>query len=600
MLVDKIIEKLLIIFLRINLINLNEKEKIDYIKETIRIKFDLKEELPEEFYQYQLNKINNKDYRIFRYNTINELIDEYKQDSLYVKGLEHFISYNQYIKISFKYIRQIRALLKEKLDKCRENQLDDLYKEELQYKLSRQTQFLEDECTILAYLMYISIGLNNSINLLKDKYGEISFKTVGYFFYSMFLKNVEINNKLPIINEAYLHFIFGDNPNNSLMQEILSGKYRQIYLNFAFLYHNFSRYQQTFKGKLTKKRIEELLSERYLKDNPFYPEFSSDVVGDIVISNKNLDCSAKDVKKEYYAYYDENMAKQYKSSISQMHFKYDEYYLDILAKSDPLNLVMGYRTNNCFRLNGEASILFMKALKSKHYRIISISTTQEENVAMVLLARNGNCLIIQGIEISKSHQNYESQKEIYEVLKKTMKDLMDYMNASSDEINAVVIGCSNKFVSEFNQNLLPFRVPPIKDNEFQYYYDGFHFPQCLLHLRDNESINSIQLYEPLKEYLDDRQEILYWANEYPYDSLTKSFINQRLFAISCKCNTQQKRIAKCMNKEIKEIYCNVDWYLIVFIDGDTEGTYLEYDYRAKEEYDLYLSKVNGEYLRLKK
>lgn len=49
----------------------------------------------------------------------------------------------------------------------------------------------------------------------------------------------------------------------------------------------------------------------------------------------------------------------------------------------------------------------------------------------------------------------------------------------------------------------------------------------------------------------------------------------------------------------KEIYCNTDWYLIVFEDGEIEGVYLENDPRAKEEYEFYLYQFKDHIYKLK-
>ena len=177
-----------------------------------------------------------------------------------------------------------------------------------------------------------------------------------------------------------------------------------------------------------------------------------------------------------------------------------------------------------------------------------------------------------------------------------MKQLMNEMNENKDEIVATIIGCSNANVSDFNSKFLPFRVTPILDkDQFSTYYDGFHFPQCLISVKENTSLSDIKLFTPTFEYFDQREEVLYLkSNDYSY---VRDLVNQRLMAISYFADTQMRRIRRQSMYEVKEIYCNADWYLIVFENGEIEGTYLNKDPRAKEEYEFYLCRVKNSKLK---
>ena len=173
---------------------------------------------------------------------------------------------------------------------------------------------------------------------------------------------------------------------------------------------------------------------------------------------------------------------------------------------------------------------------------------------------------------------------------------MNEMNEKGDFIVATMIGCSNSNVSDFNSKFLPFRVTPILNgDQFSTYYDGFHFPQCLISMKENTSLGDIKLFTPTFEYLDQRDEVLCLKpNDYSY---VRNLVNQRLMAISYFADTQMRRIRMQSVHEAKEIYCNSDWYLIVFEDGEVEGTYLDKDPRAKEEYESYFSQVKNSKLK---
>lgn len=300
------------------------------------------------------------------------------------------------------------------------------------------------------------------------------------------------------------------------------------------------------------------------------------------------DYSQSEIEKQNIAFYEENIKNQIVSSIPQISFIQDDMICEVLAKNDPKILVMGYRTNNCYRFNGEASILFRKSIKSKHMRLVSVSTTEKKDIAMMLLARNGNVLVGQGIEISKSYQTKEYREKIYYALKNTMKKIMDEMNKEEDDIVATIIGNSNANVSEFNSNCLSFRVTPILEvNPFQEFYNGFNHYQYLLDLKQGCTLKDIKLYTPTKEYYDKRDEVLYWVKEEEHFLE----IEKRLFSIDAIANTGIKRIQEQLNNKRIAVYCNTDWYIILFEDGEIESTCLDIDPRAKEEYNTYLEMV---------
>lgn len=235
----------------------------------------------------------------------------------------------------------------------------------------------------------------------------------------------------------------------------------------------------------------------------------------------------------------------------------------MLKKSDPKILVMGYRTNNCFRINGDALVLFKKSAMNKHMRVISVSTKERRDIAMMLLFRNGNVLVGQGIEISKSFQNKEYREKIYNALKSTLKEMMNYMNLNNDEIVATIIGNSNANVMEFNDNVLSFRVKPILDDEGKY-YDGFNHYQYLLDLKVGKSLSDIKLFLPNKEYYDERACVSHY-----YDfknQVIKPYDGSKIFSI-CERNKSKNWFQLYTRKDIKECHVGKDWYIILFDDG---------------------------------
>ena len=576
------------------LATLADNEKIKYIALLLKHYYQFDDKLNDDFYYYVLKEIYQGNGEVFDKENIFQVIDKYKGLSLNVNELDFIITPNQYLEIPTKNIHKIIKLLVDKMYTCPKNKLDNLYQNEDLYKLSRQANFLESECISLAYKLYLSMGFTNSLELLQNKYGEVSFTTLYFLIYPIDV------TKISVPNEELTTFLFGGEKENSAMASILNGSSKELYLNFSYFYQNFFYYYKELQGNLSRKRVEALLKDRFLTFDPVYPNIKRDVVDDMIKSfhNKYIynDYSDKQIENLNYAFYEENISHQISSSIPQIQVYNGDYKASILAKNDPKVLVMGYRANNCFRLNGDASVLFKKVIASKHCRVVSVSRAKDNDIAMAIIIRNGNVIVAQGIEISQSYQNIVDRKEIYLTIEKFMKQLMNEMNEKGDVIVATMIGCSNSNVSDFNSKFLSFRVTPIlNEDQFSTYYDGFHFPQCLISVKENTSLGDIKLFTPTFEYLDQRDEVLCLKpNDYSY---VRNLVNQRLMAISYFADTQMRRIRRQSMYEVKEIYCNVDWYLIVFENGEIEGTYLDKDPRAKEEYEFSLSRVKNSKLK---
>ena len=557
---------------------LSKDNQITFIKDYISEKYHIVD-FPSTFYESlliiikQSNKILNT---IISENDIYKVIELIK-NTPHLPNISDYINPSTYYQIPEKHINLIITKLH-----CLSNlnTLDNILEHETQYYLSRKPTFREEEYYIIAYQMYQLLGYNNSLDILNHYYGNISYTSMHFLFYSLKLNN---NND----NHYFIDFLFKNkkDPQN-IMRLIISGKTKLIPLNFSYLQQNFNKLIELHGSNITKNQVEDFLKTRFVSSLPFHPEVSPDIIKDIIPSylekNHSKEVTEATINKETIHFYEEYILYNNTSSIPQGTYSYNDLQCTILPKNSPELLVIGYRNNNCLRLNGEAFLLYRKAIKSKHMRILKIENSNKETIAMMLVIRNGNTLVGQGIEISK--HNKENPALIYQACKYTLKEIMNTMNASDDEIVATIIGNSNVYTKMFQINTLPFRVTPVVEgNIFQEYYDGFNHYQTLLDLKDGKKISDIKLYIPNKEYYDPREEILH-TYKTDFDDYNSLLINKRLFAISALANTQKRRIEKQLKLPIKEVYCNTDWYIIVFINDEIDGAYLEYDPRAKEEY----------------
>ena len=566
------------IFLKmLQFVLLRSRNKIDTIKRL----FDSL--MNDTFYQLVLDRINKSDLKfisVLRTCDIYQIIN-------YLKGIDTYIddiNPLEYFNIPTKYIKKIA----EKLDQLVEvNTLNYSLKDEPIILLVRKGHRTIKEVNTIAYKLYLSIGLDNTLELLNGYYGDVSYQTIFHMFN-------EINTSNDDLNSIFVNFLFSNKKDdNNVMRKILGGKANGLFLNFSYFRDNLVKYVNILGENMTLSRVLLLLNDRYTSSDPFHPNITGDISSDMVSSYKNRyeyrTDSENDIKSTNINFYEENIMGNYISSIPDYMVIDGDLCCETISRNDPKLLVIGYRTNNCFRMNGDAFILFKKAIKCKHMRVLVISTKEKKDIAMVLLGRNGNVLIGQGIEISVSFRNKEYREKIYNITKKFMKELMNEMNRNGDEIVATIMGNSNANVMEFNSSILPFRITPIIDNSLNdNYYNGFNHYQYLLDLYDNKTLRDIKLYTPSKEYYGARKSVSYFQGKY-----LNIEAERIIFSISCQANTQIRRITNLSKHDMVEIYYNDDWYVIVLDNGEIESACLDYDTRARYEYNACLDSLKN-------
>ena len=559
---------------------------INYLKSFISEYYGINDYFVDEFYNHLKRCKKNEVFKKIIGKDIYSLIDYVKNNNNHVDNLKEIISPIDYYNIPFRYINKIVDLLKHLELVSNKCVLNTVVEDVPIYKLNSCVNSDESQYYYIACKMYLSIGLDNSIDLLSYKYGNIDYKNIYYMF-----KRIDtLNNK----DTSFRDFLFcNKKDSDNLVRRMLAGDYKEIFLNFDYLYNNFSYFKNKLGSKMNRTKLIDLLNERFLSNNIIYPEITSDISNDMINSYYHKyeysDVSEKYILNSNYDIYNKYLKNKVESSIPSITINKDGYTCETVRASDPRNLILGYRSGNCFRINGEASTLFYSFLKSKHMKILNISNNEYKDFAMMLIMRNGNVLISQGIEISKWIN--VNQKEIYEICKTAMKELMDYMNSSGDNIIVTIIGASNNNVTNYNSNILPFIVNPILKNDSSF-YTGIDNYQCLLDLANNKSINDIKLYEPSKMYKDNTDILERTKLDRPgtinYNSVEKRLISLRFLRFKQGDSNIYNNLIH--NNEIYTI-CSNNWYITLFDNGEVDSFIAIDDRVIMDEYEKELKKI---------
>lgn len=578
-------------------IKLDKEESIKYIELFIKEYYYLEEDMPKEFYELIIKRIYNDKYLSLFYSLMERniylLISYLKYNSEDVSGLEDIITPLQYYNIPKRYINHIIGKLKRLEIRNNDSNLDNAIKDETLWLLKKLPHFNCQEYMNIAYKIYLSIGLNNGLELLDNKYGLVDYEKIHFLFSELNVKD-GLNEES---QENFCNFLFENKRDyNNIFRQILRGEFTELFLNFDYFYNNFNYFIDRLGVNLPRDKVRLLIKDRFLTHSAIVPQITRDILDDMLSSYyckyEYLDISKDEVYSKNMDIYNKYLKNKYRSSIPMIDVNTDsKFYCDVLRLNDPRNLVLGYRSGNCFRINGDASMLFRVFLKSEHMRLVSISTKENKDYAMMLVMRNGNVLIGQGIEVSKWVSSNIKGKKLYDTCRLVLKEMMDYMNSNGDEIVATIIGSSNENVAEYNNKILPFLINPILDCNGNY-YNGIYNYQCLLDLYEGRSLSDIKLYIPSIRYLDKRESILRRYNNM-YDNNYRE-IEKRLIALRF-LRSQKEGNYQFYDKlsNHREVYtsCNRDWYITLFDDRTTDGFVVDSDERAKEEYALELAKI---------
>lgn len=573
------------------LLKQNTTNRIKCLKIIITQVYSLNYEFPNEFYELINNNLIKNNYKIYNiinnkdiYQLISYLLYENEDTEIYkeiITPLQYFQTPKKHIKLIIEKLKTLKL----------ENHTSTLYntiKDEKLWLLKKPPQNKELDYIALAYKLYLSIGLINTSELLEDKYGTIDYEQIYYLFNNLDVKN---NNQEYI--EIFNKFLFDDKKdNNNVIRQILHGNLQELFLNFDYFYNHLDYFINKLGTKMNKNKVILLLQDRYLSQDVTNPSISRDIFDDMVSSYycKYIfkDTSDEEIYNKNIDIYNNYLKHKYKSSIPQIPLHTNnEYIFEILNLDAPRNLVMGYRSGNCFRINGDAASLFKNFLISEHIRLISISTKEIKDFAMILIYRNGNVLVAQEIEVSKRVPSELKGKKLYETSKQILKEIMDYMNKNGDSIIATIIGASNENVSSYNNQPLQFLIPPIKEIKGNY-YNGIYNYQCLLDLTSNKNINDIKLEIPKIRYYDEIDKVMKrYATSYDKDYLN---IEQTLISLRYRRTKKEQSyyfyITQSSLNQI-EIYtcCHKDFYITLYNKGYIDTFIDTEDERIKKIYE---------------
>lgn len=537
-------------------------------------------------------------FNILLRRNIYDLISFLKNDNEKIADIEDYIDPVNYFGLPNKQIRFIVDIIKSLDLKNDELFLKKSVANRAEWLLRKASINTEEEFTKIAIKMYLSVGLDNTIDILHGKYGPIDYEIINYLFNNLNVTSINEKN-IGVFND----FLFSNkkDPNNN-MRLMIEGKFIELFINFDYFYNSISYFIEKLGNKFNKSNVAILLNERYIAPKLENPELSGVILQDMISSyyhKYGITDSETEIININMKAYNSKLKTKTKSSIIKTDIpNFEDYIFELLPLNDARNLVMGYRAGNCFRINGGAFILFDIFLTNPHMRILSISTEEYKDFGMVLLMRNGNVLIAQGIEISRWVPTHIAGEKLYNAVRMAVKYIMDKINDEEDEIVANIIGLSNRNTSLYNHNILPFIINPIVDNGHQF-YTGIDNYQGLLDIKEGKKINDIKLFVPNKFYYERDNQIYRRDKSTSCDSVNYREIEKILISLRYarfKVIPKEELIyyySELAKKTEAYTICTLYWFIMIFQDGSID-TYINSDNpEIIEEYSLELEKIKN-------
>jgi len=447
--------------------------------------------------------------------------------------------------------------------------------------------YLPDYKKLLLKLMLL-IGFKNAKYIIDI---DPSISTLEHLVGNVNVKNILLDRfGNPILNEKILHLLFS-NKNLLLIKEMLTNKDNELYKYFPRIFNEWESIKMNCRNKSLKNILEYLKSDDITLPPKYYR------LNGLL---KYIGCNDEIVKETLTLH--DYMLLRFESTIPRISGNVGEYTYEILKLQDMEGISVGNRTDCCFTVLGNGYSSLKNALINKNGRILVVKKGN------VLLAhswvwRNGDLLCLDNIEISKSINN------------------IVFLDVYIDFANKII---EKSFQEEGMDNCI--KNITIGYTSFDKFIDGIEQYPCIIsktcNLEQNdfsEKIGTNRIFmdilpQPLEDvytdsknvqylikgngkfhlgqtnylYHDERDEIMHYSLNENYSNIYLEQMNKIVNSLRYIKYEQEGEIDSfepLYIEDLYDVYCNNDWYIIIYHDGTIEKFVKSSDPRAKLEMD---------------
>ena len=458
---------------------------------------------------------------------------------------------------------------------------------ELYSKFSKSDIYLYDYKTFTLKLM-LMVGYTNAKHILEI---DDSLTTLEHLVGNVDVKKIQLDaDGNPMLNTKLMNLLFKDKDRNRI-QKMLENKDSILYKYFPRIFNEWDVIVLNGKEK-TLASIIEFLESDDIKLAPKYYRLDGQF--------KHIGCNNSIVNETLKIH--DQMLERVSSSIPRIKGELGDYNYEILKLQDFSGISIGNMTNCCFTVLGQSHSSLTHALTNKDGRILRI--TKDGNlIAHSWLWRNGNVLCFDNLETDKSINSI---------------DFFDDYLKIADEIIQTSLECEGKdnCIKNVTIGYTSFDKPVIGIEKFPYFItnacllskkdflnklsskriilDALPQPNDAMIYSDAKNVQYLirgngyfKFYEAYDCYKDNRKSILYYSSE-NYNEEIERKVEQVINALRYTKHELDgnKGIYKMIYMlDLKEVYCNEDWFIFIDKKGNIESFIYSKDNRAQEEFD---------------
>ncbi|GEM_PF-7124470 len=448
--------------------------------------------------------------------------------------------------------------------------------------------------------LMLMVGFNNARALLEI---DDTLPVLEHLVGNVDVKSVKLDEQCnPILNTKLMNLLFSDK-DYSKMKEMLSNKDNDLYKYFPRIFSEWEMIVMNDKDKSLKIIIDFLKSDEISLPPKYYR---------LEGLFKFIGCSNSNVNETLLLH--DQMLTRESSTIPRIKGTKNEYSYEILRLDDMEALAIGNKTDCCFTVLGNGYSCLKHSLTSNNGRILVVKK-DNEILAHSWIWRNGDLLSLDNIEISKKINSVDFFDIYLQIADELIK--ISYQSEGIEScIKNITIGFTNfdKEIKGIEQYpCLIAKTCNLEDEDFgsrlgsnRKFVDVLPQPIEEVGYSDSKNVQYLirgngifNLGQGYLTYQDERKDIMYYSEDESYEEDYIKVMNRKVNALRYvkaeKDNTLESY--KVIDVEdLKEVYCNDDWYVISYTNGDIEIFNNSSDERANNEISS-ISLKNGKTLK---
>lgn len=453
-------------------------------------------------------------------------------------------------------------------------------------------KFEKSNCNFMSYKQLIlklmlMVGFNNARALLEI---DDTLPVLEHLVGNVDVKNIKLDKQSnPILNIKIMNLLFNDK-DYFKMKEMLSNKDNDLYKYFPRIFNEWEMIVINGKDKSLKMIID------FFKNNEVSLPLKYYRLDGLF---KFIGCNNDKVNETLLLH--NQILTRINSTIPRIKGTKNEYSYEILRLDDMEALVVGNKTDCCFRVLDNGYPCLKHSLTSNNGRILVIKK-DNEILAHSWIWRNGDLLCLDNIEISKKINSVDFLDIYLQIADELIKT--SYQSEGIENcIKNITIGFTNfdKEIEGIEQYpCLIAKTCNLEEENFgsrlginRKFVDVLPQPIDEVEYSDSKNVQYLikgngifNLGQSCFSYQDERKDVMHYSEDKSYEEDYIKIINKKVNSlryVKAEIDNALELFMIIDVKYLKEVYCNDDWYVIRYSNGDIETFNNSLDERANIE-----------------